>query len=129
MKLKEFESNATESNARESHNGSSNEPSLAQSVTRQLNSDVEGSPKGAFNDGIDNVGAVMGSLTGEGEEVVAPGGWAGNDDATSTAPSDLMGLLVEDKLAELTGGAVSDEDPMIEGDFSEELDEQDLKNI
>lgn len=37
-----------------------------------------------------NLGQVMGSMTGEEFEAIeAPGGWAGTDDATSTAPSDL----------------------------------------
>lgn len=76
-----------------------------------LESDVdaqEGNPK--------NIGEVMGSSTGEGEDVIAAGGWAGTDDDTSTAPSDRIGLPVADDLAELTGGAISDKDPMIEGE-------------
>ena len=34
---------------------------------------------------------TMGSSTGEEERAIEAGGWAGTDDATSTAPSDEMG--------------------------------------
>jgi hypothetical protein len=37
------------------------------------------------------IGATMGSSTGEKERAIEAGGWAGTDDATSTAPSDQMG--------------------------------------
>ena len=37
------------------------------------------------------VGAVIGTATGEQDRDVTAGGWAGTDDATSTAPSDLSG--------------------------------------
>lgn len=33
----------------------------------------------------------MGSATGEVDRAIAAGGWAGTDDATSTAPSDQLG--------------------------------------
>ncbi len=33
---------------------------------------------------------TMGSETGEAERSTVAGGWAGTDDATSTAPSDLL---------------------------------------
>ena len=37
------------------------------------------------------IGDTMGSSTGEAERAVEAGGWAGTDDATSTAPSDQIG--------------------------------------
>jgi hypothetical protein len=37
----------------------------------------------------EGIGAVIGGETGEADRDVVPGGWAGTDDATSTAPSDL----------------------------------------
>jgi hypothetical protein len=37
------------------------------------------------------LGDTMGSSTGERERAVEAGGWAGTDDATSTAPSDEIG--------------------------------------
>jgi hypothetical protein len=37
------------------------------------------------------LGETMGSSTGEAERAIEAGGWAGTDDATSTAPSDEMG--------------------------------------
>ncbi len=37
------------------------------------------------------LGETMGSSTGEAERAVQAGGWAGTDDATSTAPSDQLG--------------------------------------
>lgn len=37
------------------------------------------------------IGDTMGSSTGEEERAIEAGGWAGTDDATSTAPSDEMG--------------------------------------
>jgi hypothetical protein len=41
-----------------------------------------------MNSGLDD---TMGSSTGEAERAVEAGGWAGTDDATSTAPSDEIG--------------------------------------
>ncbi len=38
---------------------------------------------------VHNAGELMGSATGEGTENIAPGGWEGTDDATSTEGSDL----------------------------------------
>ena len=37
------------------------------------------------------IGDTMGSSTGEEARAIEAGGWAGTDDATSTAPSDEMG--------------------------------------
>jgi hypothetical protein len=37
------------------------------------------------------LGNTMGSATGEIERAIEPGGWAGTDDATSTALSDQIG--------------------------------------
>jgi hypothetical protein len=39
----------------------------------------------------DDIGNIMGSKTGDSEHSLVTGGWAGTDDATSTAPSDQMG--------------------------------------
>jgi hypothetical protein len=41
----------------------------------------------------EGIGAVYGGQTGEEDCDVVAGGWAGTDDATSTAPSDMAGLL------------------------------------
>jgi hypothetical protein len=40
------------------------------------------------------LGSILGSATGEGDRDVVPGGWSGTEDATSTAPSDLMGIAL-----------------------------------
>lgn len=48
-------------------------------------------PGDEMEDGI-TLGSIVGSATGEGDRDVAPGGWSGTEDATSTAPSDLMGI-------------------------------------
>lgn len=40
---------------------------------------------------LGGIGNTMGSSTGESERAIQAGGWAGTDDATSTAPSDQMG--------------------------------------
>jgi len=92
--------------------GSKERPSAPELADDEvLESDVdaqEGNPR--------SLGEVLGSQTGEGEDIIAPGGWAGTDDATSTAPSDCIGLPPSDQLAELTGGAVSDRNPLIEGE-------------
>jgi hypothetical protein len=58
---------------------------------------------------------LVGSATGEGDDQILPGGWAGTDDDASTAPSDRIGVPAPDRLAELTGGAISDDNPVIEG--------------
>lgn len=63
------------------------------------------------------IGEVMGSATGDSEHSVVSGGWAGTDDATSTAPSDLIGnppTPEEDKSAYA-----------IERDFAATLDKDD----
>ncbi len=39
-----------------------------------------------------SLGSIRGSATGEGDRDVVPGGWGGTEDATSTAPSDMMGI-------------------------------------
>ena len=39
-----------------------------------------------------SLGSIRGSATGEADRDLVPGGWAGTDDATSTAPSDMMGI-------------------------------------
>ena len=72
-----------------------------------------------------HVGDLIGSATGEAEDILTAGGWAGTDDDTSTAPSDRIGLPPEDRLAELTGGAISDDNPLIEGavETRDDLDE------
>jgi hypothetical protein len=66
----------------------------------------------------DGIGDTMGSSTGEEERAVEAGGWAGTDDATSTAPSDTMG----------NPGTPEEEKPfhVITRDFEEtiQLDEQ-----
>ena len=38
----------------------------------------------------DNLDKTMGSSTGETEHATQAGGWAGTDDSTSTAPSDVQ---------------------------------------
>lgn len=38
-----------------------------------------------------DVGSLMGSSTGEEENMLVSGGWAGTDDATSTSISDQLG--------------------------------------
>ena len=38
-----------------------------------------------------DLGSIMGSGTGASEHSTVSGGWAGTDDATSTAPSDQIG--------------------------------------
>lgn len=52
------------------------------------------------------LGSLMGSSTGDSEHTMMTGGWAGTDDATSTAPSDQLGnppIPEEDKSnAEIT---------------------------
>lgn len=42
----------------------------------------------------EGIGEVLGSATGEGDRDVTAGGWAGTDDATSTAPSDLADEMI-----------------------------------
>ncbi|MBI3295924.1 MAG: hypothetical protein HYZ71_14455 [Deltaproteobacteria bacterium] len=39
-----------------------------------------------------DLGSLMGSSTGGAEYTTVTGGWAGTDDATSTAPSDQIGI-------------------------------------
>lgn len=39
----------------------------------------------------DDLGNIIGASTGDSEHKIVSGGWAGTDDATSTAPSDLIG--------------------------------------
>lgn len=39
----------------------------------------------------DDLGSIFGSKTGQTEHSTVSGGWAGTDDATSTAPSDQIG--------------------------------------
>ncbi len=41
---------------------------------------------------VEDIGDIMGSATGKMENSLVSGGWAGTDDATSTAPSDMIGL-------------------------------------
>ena len=41
------------------------------------------------------IGILMGSETGEGDHDVLAGGWAGTDDATSTAPADLPDIATD----------------------------------
>ena len=41
---------------------------------------------------LPGLGEIVGSTTGEAEQSTVAGGWAGTDDATSTAPSDLIGI-------------------------------------
>ncbi len=38
-----------------------------------------------------DIGSIMGSSTGETEQMLVSGGWAGTDDATSTSLSDQLG--------------------------------------
>ncbi len=67
----------------------------------------------------DDLGKIMGSATGAREYTNVCGGWAGTDDATSTAPSDLIGnppIPEEDK-------AVAE----IERDLNECLDKDDAQ--
>ena len=40
---------------------------------------------------LPGLGDTMGSATGEAERAIEAGGWAGTDDATSSAPSDQIG--------------------------------------
>ena len=59
----------------------------------------------------------MGTATGEeDDDITVPGGWAGTDEDFSTAVSDRIGLPEIDRLSELTGGAISDRNPVIEGE-------------
>jgi hypothetical protein len=39
-----------------------------------------------------SLGSIRGTATGEADRDVVPGGWGGTEDATSTAPSDMMGI-------------------------------------
>jgi hypothetical protein len=53
---------------------------------------------------LDPLGTIMGSATGETEHSNVAGGWAGTDDATSTALSDQIGnppVAEEDKPFEI----------------------------
>lgn len=45
-----------------------------------------------------NLGDTLGSGTGETENTMQSGGWAGTDDATSTAPSDMPPVSQDDEL-------------------------------
>jgi len=78
-----------------------------------------------MNDGI-TLGNLVGSATGEADRQVVPGGWSGTEDATSTAPSDLMGIsLSPDGVApvpdiERMGDEVGDISEMQETDTEEE---------
>ena len=53
-----------------------------------------------------NLSRTQGSSTGEEENAIEAGGWAGTDDATSTAPSDLM--TRKKPVSEISCPAVSD---------------------
>ncbi len=72
-----------------------------------------------------DLGDLIGGATGEGDDKIVPGGWAGTDDDTSTAPSDRIGVPELDRLSELTGGAISDDNPLIEGGFLVGVDRND----
>jgi hypothetical protein len=51
--------------------------------TKKRNAEIESD--------TDDLGEIMGSGTGDSEHSNVSGGWAGTDDATSTAPSDQLG--------------------------------------
>ena len=71
--------------------------------------------------GQGGIGDTMGSSTGEIERAIAAGGWAGTDDATSTAPSDQMG----------NPATPEDEKPynVIQHDFEECIERDDQSQI
>jgi hypothetical protein len=64
----------------------------SRSAKRDSKERVSSGRSGKDKSGEISLGSILGSATGEGDRDVVPGGWSGTEDATSTAPSDLMGI-------------------------------------
>jgi hypothetical protein len=80
------------------------------------------------------LGETMGSSTGEDERAVQAGGWAGTDDATSTAPSDELGNPPRAEEEKAFSTITRDFDDSIQRDgeqqeqSAQEVDEQSERN-
>jgi hypothetical protein len=76
----------------------------------------------------DELGMIMGSATGETEQTNVAGGWAGTDDATSTAPSDQIGnppIPEEDKPFDVIARDFDDSVRMLEEEENRDAAEAD----
>ena len=77
-----------------------------------------------------NLSRTEGSSTGEEENAIEAGGWEGTDDATSTAPSDLMSWkkpeseITHEAISDITGHEVAEnwKDLALDDQLIEELD-------
>ncbi|MBY0370618.1 hypothetical protein K2X33_08030 [bacterium] len=75
----------------------------------------------------------MGSQTGETENAVVPGGWAGTDDAFSTAPSDQIGNPKPADKVNLEDDLILEDQRQVEAarlvDEKQELDEAESRSL